>query len=70
MGFQTVNIAPQLGSLTSASGKLVHPLGEIEVDLVKEGNDLHGSIKLPAGLRGTFTYAGRKVDLREGQQVV
>jgi hypothetical protein len=70
MGFQTVNIAPQLGSLTSASGKLVHPLGEIEVDLVKEGNDLHGSIKLPTGLRGTFTYAGRTVGLREGQQVV
>jgi len=68
MGFNTVHIAPQLGPLTSASGKLVHPLGEIEVDLVNGNGRLHGRIKLPAGLRGKFVQAGKTLDLKEGEQ--
>ena len=68
MGFRTVHIAPQLGPLTSASGKLVHPLGEIEVDLVNENGRLHGRVKLPAGLRGKFVHAGKTLDLMEGEQ--
>lgn len=70
MGFNTVHIAPQLGSLTSASGKLVHPRGEIEVDFVNENNVLHGTIKLPVGLRGKFTHAGRTINLKEGAQTI
>ena len=70
MGFRTVHIAPQLGPLTGASGKLVHPLGEIEVDLAAERNSLRGSIKLPPGLSGTFTHAGRTVELKPGEQSI
>jgi len=70
MGFGTVHIAPQLGALTHASAKLVHPLGEIEVELVNENNELHGRIKLPAGLTGEFSCGGQTIPLREGEQII
>jgi hypothetical protein len=70
MGFHTVHIAPQLGPLTHASGKLIHPLGEIEVDLVNDNSRLNGRIKLPGGLRGKFVHAGKTLDLKEGEQCI
>jgi len=51
-GFRTVEIRPQLGSLTYARGTLVHPSGEIAVD-VRVGEDgLHGRVSLPPGVSG------------------
>jgi hypothetical protein len=57
-GFKSVHIAPQLGSLTSARGTMVHPLGEIEVDLQREASTLRGHVSLPAGASGTFVFGG------------
>lgn len=69
IGFNTVVIRPQLGSLTHASGKLVHPLGGvIEVDLRVEQGQLRGSVALPEGVPGSFyDYAGQTIALAAGQ---
>ena len=67
LGFRTVEIAPQLGPLKSASGRLVHPAGgEIVVEFYVEDSALRGSVDLPAGLAGTLRYDGRTVPLSEG----
>lgn len=67
LGFRTVEIAPQLGPLKSASGRLVHPAGgEIAVEFRAEDSALRGSVNLPAGLTGTLRYDGRTVSLGEG----
>jgi alpha-L-rhamnosidase len=52
LGFRSVEITPQLGPLTHASGRLVHPTGgEIVVDF-KRGADgqIHGNVRVPEGV--------------------
>jgi alpha-L-rhamnosidase len=68
LGFRTIEIAPQLGPLTSAEGRLVHPAGgEIVVKFYIKNETLHGSVSLPAGLTGTLCIAGQTIPL-EGLQ--
>lgn len=63
-GFRTVEVRPQLGSLAHASGTMVHPLGEIVVDLhVKEGV-LRGRVSLPADVVGTLYVNGQSHTFR------
>ncbi len=69
-GFRTVEIAPQLGSLHYARGTLVHPLGEIRVELCVEDGLLRGIIALPAGVTGTLRWGGMVYPLIEGEQEV
>lgn len=69
-GFAQVEITPQLGPLTSASGTLPHPKGEIAVRLERNGDGLRGEIALPPGVTGTFRHDGRSVSLRGGTQGV
>jgi hypothetical protein len=70
MGFQSVSIAPQLGPLKHASGRLPHPKGWIEADLRMENGALTGRISLPEGLTGAFTANGRTIALKPGEQNV
>ena len=63
-GFAQVRIAPQLGPLSWAQGRLPHPLGMIEVELEQQGRRWHGQIRLPRGVTGTFVQAGRVRPLR------
>ncbi|MGZ3545254.1 MAG: alpha-L-rhamnosidase-related protein [Gemmatimonadaceae bacterium] len=70
-GFRTVRIAPALGSLRRAEGRVPHPLGDIDVKLVREGQrGLNAEVTLPHGLSGTFEWQGRRQQLREGHQVI
>jgi hypothetical protein len=69
-GFKTVHIAPQLVSLTSARGTMVHPAGEIEVDLQRESSTLRGHITLPQGVSGTFAFGGVTQPLTAGRQEI
>lgn len=70
-GFRTVRIAPALGPLRKASGRVPHPLGDIEVDLVREGaGGLRAEITLPRGLSGQLEWQGQSRILREGRQVI
>ena len=70
-GFRTVSIAPALGPLRTASGRVPHPRGDIDVSLTREGaTGLAGEVTLPAGLTGRFEWHGRSVPLRAGTQRV
>ncbi|MFN2234889.1 MAG: alpha-L-rhamnosidase C-terminal domain-containing protein [Anaerolineales bacterium] len=69
-GFESVEIAPMPGHLSDLSGEMVHPLGQIEVDLQFKDGHVRGNISLPPGLTGVFRFAGKKLDLQSGQQQV
>ncbi|MEO8337351.1 MAG: alpha-L-rhamnosidase C-terminal domain-containing protein [bacterium] len=68
-GFRTVRIAPALGPLTKAEGRVPHPRGDINVSLVREGaRGLQGTVSLPPGVTGRFEWNGRSVFLHDGTQ--
>jgi len=70
-GFRTVSIAPALGALKRAEGRVPHPLGDIDVTLERVGtNSVRGVVTLPAGLTGTFEWGGKQIPLRAGRQEV
>jgi hypothetical protein len=69
-GFDRVEIAPMPGHLTSLSGAMVHPRGQIEADLQFENGQVDGKISLPAGLAGTFRFAGKSLELQPGPQSI
>lgn len=58
-GFGHVNIRPQLGPLAWAKGTIVHPKGEIEVDVKQSSGKLSGHVKLPAGVTGSIEVNGQ-----------
>ncbi len=66
--FQTVRIEPQLGPLTSATGTMVHPRGQIVVDVALDGDRLKGSVSLPDGVSGVLVANGRETALHPGAQ--
>jgi alpha-L-rhamnosidase len=65
-GFKTVEIAPALGALQRASGKMPHPAGEISVKLERAGAGARGDVTLPPGVSGRFVWRGRRVRLHPG----
>jgi hypothetical protein len=68
-GFRRVRIAPRLGPLTRAEGRVPHPLGPIDVRLARgERGGLRGEITLPDGLEGVLEWNGQQVALRTGRQ--
>jgi alpha-L-rhamnosidase len=70
-GFRTVRIAPALGPLRRTEGRVPHPLGDIDVQLVREGQrGLRAEITLPHGLSGEFEWEGERRPLREGRQII
>jgi alpha-L-rhamnosidase len=63
-GFQTVRIAPALGSLRHVEASMPHSLGTIEVLFDRVGaSGLKGTIRLPKGLTGEFVWRGKKTAL-------
>jgi hypothetical protein len=70
-GFKAVRIAPSLGPLKRAAGRMPHPLGDIDVRLERSGDQgLRGEVTLPPGLSGTFEWNGRQLSLRPGRQEI
>jgi hypothetical protein len=70
-GFRTVSIAPALGPLRRAEGRVPHPLGDIDVKLVRAGaRGLRADITLPRGLSGVLEWEGQRRRLREGRQII
>ena len=61
LGFGRVLIAPQLGGLAHASGRLAHPRGEIVADFWHENATLRGRVALPEGVRGTLRLGQREL---------
>ncbi|HET9002377.1 MAG TPA: alpha-L-rhamnosidase C-terminal domain-containing protein [Gemmatimonadaceae bacterium] len=70
-GFRAVNVAPHLGPLARAEGRVPHPRGEIEVRLTRVGaNGLRAIVTLPAGVTGTLEWRGRRAALHAGRQAL
>ncbi|NIM47928.1 MAG: alpha-L-rhamnosidase [Gemmatimonadales bacterium] len=70
-GFRTVRIAPQLGPLRVAGGTVPHPLGSIDVALVRHGDEgLTATVALPTDLRGVFEWRGEQRVLQGGEQTI
>ena len=70
-GFRTVRIAPALGPLSHAEGRVPHPAGDIDVRLARVGRrGLRAEVTLPSGLTGVLEWGGRRVRLHAGRQVV
>ena len=65
--FRSVEIAPRLGPLDWARGRMPHPNGGmIEVDLRKIETRWEVKIDLPAGLVGTFRMLAQSIPLSDG----
>jgi hypothetical protein len=70
-GFRSVRVAPHLGPLQRAEGRVPHPLGDIEVGLVRAGErGVRAAVTLPAGLTGVLEWGERQVPLRAGRQEI
>jgi len=70
-GFRRVRIAPQLGPLREAEGRVPHPDGNIDVELVRTGEDgLTATVTLPPGLSGVFEWHGQQKPLQSGKQTL
>ncbi|HXQ78291.1 MAG TPA: alpha-L-rhamnosidase C-terminal domain-containing protein, partial [Gemmatimonadaceae bacterium] len=70
-GFRTVSISPALGPLQHAEGRIPHPLGDIDVRFVREGErGLNAEITLPPGLSGQLEWRGQQRQIHEGRQVL
>ncbi len=67
--FKTVKIAPNLGELTYAEGKMPHPNGEIKVSLKRNGKyGISAIISLPENTNGNFHWNGKDFPLKPGLQ--
>jgi hypothetical protein len=69
-GFERVQIRPQLGELTAASGIMVHPRGDISVTVRRSGGRTECEVTLPPGLRGELVLGNRRTQLRPGRQLI
>jgi len=68
-GFRTVRIAPALGELRWAEGRVPHPAGDIDVRLTRRGDrGVDAVITLPPGVTGEFLWGGRTISLHSGRQ--
>jgi hypothetical protein len=68
-GFRFVRIAPKLGPLRRAEGRVPHPKGNIDVKLVRKGKDgVTATVTLPPGLNGLFEWQGKQKPLEAGKQ--
>ncbi len=67
-GFRTVLVAPHLGPLSHAEGRVPHPRGDIEVRLTRDGTrGMRATVTLPAGVTGTLDWQGQRVPLHPGR---
>jgi hypothetical protein len=69
-GFRQLEMRPQLGPLTQVGGTLVHPRGQITVDLRVEHGALIGHITLPDGVDGSLIVGDQATPLAAGRNSV
>jgi alpha-L-rhamnosidase len=69
-GFALVKIAPHLGSLKKAEGKVPHPKGFIEVKYSVGRKGTQAEVDLPAGLYGNLVWGGKTYNLTSGKQIL
>jgi alpha-L-rhamnosidase len=70
-GFRRVRIAPSLGPLQWAEGRVPHPAGDIDVRVARQGaSGVRAVVTLPPGLSGEFVWRNRRVALHAGRQAL
>ena len=69
-GFGRVEIAPLMSRLGPVAGSLVHPRGQIDVQLESKDGRLRGTIRLPEGVTGQLRYGQATHALVPGRQDV
>jgi alpha-L-rhamnosidase len=62
-GFKKIRITPQLAGLKSARGTMVHPRGEVALDVQERDGKLTGEVRLPAGVCATLHVNGQVIEL-------
>lgn len=69
-GFKTMAMEPALSDLKFIKGQMPHPSGMIVFDLRRSGaKGLQGEVSLPEGLRGTFRWKEKEIQLK-GKTIV
>lgn len=70
-GFKSVLIEPAPGKLEYIKAEMPHPSGNITLDIRRIGESgMAGTVELPAGLTGTFTWGDNRLKLTGGKQNV
>jgi hypothetical protein len=69
-GFTQVSIAPQMGDLETLFIKNFTIKGAIILDLKRNGRQIRGTITIPEGVSGKFTWQNRDYPLRAGKQEI
>ena len=64
--YKSVRVAPCPGGLKKIACRAPHPKGFVEVDLSFEEGKVLGTVTLPAGVPGTFVWAGKTIPLNPG----
>lgn len=69
-GFQTVLIEPNFNDLNLIEATYKHPKGVIKVNIKKDQKGkVNGNVEMPKGLRGTFKYNGKVIDLIDRTEI-
>jgi len=66
-GFGSVKVEPHLGTLTTASGTIPHPNGNIKASYVLQSGKWNIDIVLPSKISGKFIWKEKEYALREGE---
>lgn len=69
-GFSKISVAPNFGNLKQINAKMPHPNGEIEVNLIRNGDDVSGSITIPEKTSGVFQWNGGELTLNPGHNLI
>ena len=70
-GFKTVKIEPHPGPLNYLECKIMHPRGEILMELKRRGKEgITGEIIIPEGLPGKFAWRGQEIILNSGSNKI
>ena len=68
LGFSSVLIEPNLGSLQWAEGSFPHKNGLIKVKIVRSDSGCFGNVELPTGLDGILKCKNKSLQLHSGKQ--
>jgi hypothetical protein len=69
-GHKVVEIAPAFGSLTTLNAIYPHHLGNIVLNLKRNGEHLSGDVSIPNGMQATFVWKNKKITLKSGFQSI
>jgi len=70
-GHKTIEIAPAFGELTQIKAVYPHHLGNIELDLKRDGTKVSGSVVIPDEIsEATFVWRGKKLAMNKGKQII